>query len=94
MEQRRHNKDDKTFKWIFYLCIALLPAGPDGSLQCLGHSAHNNGENSFLPWSEQSHFTQHVRASQPPMASSCLLMVEQQVNTAHMEKDCCQSINN
>lgn len=31
-------------------------------------------------------FKEHVRAREPPMASSCLLMAEQQVNAAHMEK--------
>lgn len=56
--------------------------------KCLGQlqSYHNDDENGFSLWSEQCHFAEHVRASEPPMVSSCLLMAEQQVNAAHMEK--------
>lgn len=57
--------------------------------KCMGQlePCHNDDdENGFSLWSEQCPFKEHVRAREPPMVSSCLLMAEQQVNAAHMEK--------
>lgn len=94
MQQRDHDK--RKWKWerVSYLCIVPVTSQPDGSLQASGaifspsriYMSHNDDENGFSLWSEQRHFTEHIRAREPPMVSCCLWKAEQQVNGAHMEK--------
>lgn len=56
-------------------------------------SGHDENGPCFL-WFSKCHFAEHVSPQEPPIVSRCPLMAEQQVNGVHMEKGCCQRVNN
>lgn len=94
-ELQHHPKENMKSKWAPCLSTVLVTTRPDGSLQVSGaifpsqnlhECCHNDDENGFSLWSEQCHFTEHIRAWEPPVVTFCQWMAEQQVNAARMGK--------
>lgn len=85
-QQKRTTIPDDGFR----LCAA---DGPDGGL-CVWSGPAMMKMALFFPWFSKCHFTEHVSPQEPPIVSRCPLMAEQQVNGVHMEKGCCQRVNN
>lgn len=79
----RQDKDDcvgdRRARWRFTSVL-----GGRSQLE-LHWSRHVHDEDGFSLRSKRCHFTEHIRAGEPPMVSVCIRTAEQQVNAAHME---------
>lgn len=72
---------------FFIYALSRWQLGQMAVYKCLGQLEFwNDDENGFSPWSEQSHFTEHIRPREPPVVSFCPRVDEQQVNAAHVEE--------